>query len=125
MDGSARASASDRRDCHRDLPVAVRLLFGAHDKDAMLFSHVFAPGAIVTDRERLFKGIVSIVAWQRDFETRYPAHSFEPLRLARSARNVVAHMRVRGEFPGSPRKLSYRIELRDHRIVAMRVSEVR
>lgn len=108
-----------------DLPVAVQLFFGAHEKDAMLLAHVFAPDAIVVERERLFKGIASIVAWHRDFEARHPAHGFELLRLKRDVRQIRVRMRVRGAFPGSPLELSYRIDVRDHRIAAIHVADRR
>lgn len=107
-----------------DLPVAVQLFFGAHEKDAMLLAHVFDPDAVVTERGRLFKGIASIVAWHLDFEARHPAHWFEPLLLKRDSWRVRARMRVRGAFPGSPVDLSYRIEMQDHRIVAIHVAPV-
>jgi hypothetical protein len=107
-----------------DLPVAVQLFFGAHEKDAMLLAHVFAPDAIVTERKRLFKGIASIAAWHRDFEARYPGHWFETLKIAQPARSRVrTRMVLRGMFPASPLELLFAVDVREHRIAALFVSD--
>ena len=107
-----------------DLPVAVQLFFGAHEKDEILLAHLFAPDAVITERARLFKGVASVAAWHRDYESRHPAHWFELLRFSqRGARQIRARVRVRGDFPASPLELMYSIEMRDHRIVAITVCD--
>jgi hypothetical protein len=108
-----------------DLPVAVQLFFGAHDKDAVLLAHVFAPDAVVIERGRLFKGVASIAAWHRDFDARHPGHGFEARRIARSGTmRIRASMVVRGIFPASPLELLFAISMREHRIAELVVSDV-
>lgn len=105
-----------------NLPVAVRLLFGANVKDTMLLAHVFAPDAVVTERGLLFKGIASVAIWHRDFEERHPACDFELIKLGKGrGRTVRVRLRLRGAFAASPLELSFLIEMRDHRIASIRV----
>ena len=107
-----------------DLPVAVQLFLGAHEKDETLLAYLFAPDAVVIERARLFKGIASVAAWHRDYEARHPAHWFELLRFSqRDARQIRARVRVRGDFAASPLDLICSIEMRDHRIVAINVCD--
>lgn len=107
-----------------DLPVAVQLFFGAHEKDETLLAHLFAPDAVVTERARLFKGIASVTAWHRDYDARHPAHWVEVLGFSqRGERQIRARVRVRGDFPASPLDLLYSIQVRDHRIVAINVCD--
>jgi hypothetical protein len=108
-----------------DLPVAMQLFFGSHEKDEALLSHVFAPDAAIIERGLLFKGSASIALWCRDFEVRYPEHWFEAIKSGGDMRRLRVRMRLRGAFPGSPLELRFRIAMRDHRIAAINVLEAR
>lgn len=106
-----------------DLPVAIQLFFGSHEKDETLLSHVFAPEAAIIENGLLFKGSVSIALWCRNFEVRYPENWFEAIKSGRDMLRFRARMRLRGAFPGSPLELKYRIDMRDHRIATIHILE--
>lgn len=96
-------------------------------KDVDMLSLCFAETARVFDEDHDYRGIDAIKSWQREAEAKYQyvveplEATVEPQEAPQSEQIVKLHVRVRGNFPGSPAELNYKFTIADDKITALEI----
>jgi ketosteroid isomerase-like protein len=89
-------------------------------KDPNMLDLCFAEDALVHDEDRDYRGLDAIKAWKRDTETKYK-YVVEPLDVSVSGDTVNLHVRLTGDFPGSPIELDYTFTLANDKITSLEI----
>jgi len=103
------------------LPKPIDIYFAsenAHDPAAL--DTCFAADATVHDENKTIKGIAAIKAWRIETGKKYN-HTVEPLAISERDGKVTVTGKVSGNFPGSPINLDHVFELRNDRIVSLKI----
>lgn len=99
-----------------DLPSPVRAFFAADtNRDGEAVKGAFASNAIVEDESHSHAGREAIGAWWHATKAKYQTVN-EPLELRHEGDAVEVRVRVTGQFPGSPIKLTFVFRLDDDQI---------
>jgi|SRR5579864_2956366 len=102
-----------------DLPKPIVTYLDAVRKgDADLFDLCFANDANVHDENRDYRGLDAIKAWKREAEAKYQ-YTAEPLDANVDGKAVRVHLRLTGDFPGSPIELDYEFMLENGKIASL------
>jgi ketosteroid isomerase-like protein len=89
-------------------------------KDPSMLDLCFAEDALVHDEDRDYRGLDAIKAWKRDTETKYK-YVVEPLDVSVRGDTVNLHVRLTGDFPGSPIELDYTFKLANDKITSLEI----
>ena len=103
------------------LPKPIEIYFAsenAHDPEAL--DMCVATDATVYDENKTIKGIAAIKAWRIETGKKYN-HTVEPLAISERDGKVTVTGKVSGNFPGSPINLDHVFELRNDRIVSLKI----
>jgi len=103
------------------LPKAIHCYFdgsNAHDPEAI--AQAFAADAVVHDEGKVHHGRAAIAAWARETTDKYRT-TITPLAISGSGDTAAVRAKVSGTFPGSPIELTFRFELGEVGIRALKI----
>jgi uncharacterized protein (TIGR02246 family) len=103
------------------LPKVIRAYFdgsNAHDPDAI--AQRFTPDGVVHDEGKVHRGRAEIAAWARGTIDKYRT-MITPLTVSESDDAAAVRAKVSGNFPGSPIELTFRFELSEGGIRALKI----
>jgi len=103
------------------LPKPIDIYFASENiHDPAALDTCFAPDATVRDEGKTIEGLAAIKAWRIETGKKYN-HIVEPLAISEQDGKVVVTGKVSGNFPGSPINLDHVFELKNHRIVSLKI----
>jgi hypothetical protein len=103
------------------LPKPIDIYFASENRhDPSAIDTCFAADATVRDESQTIEGLAAIKAWRIETSKKY-GHTIEPLAISERDGKVVVIGKVSGNFPGSPINLDHVFELRDDRIVSLKI----
>lgn len=85
----------------------------ARDREALIAC--FTDDALVRDEGRDHRGLDAIKNWRNGVESKFQ-YEVEPLDAAANGDTVALHVRLSGNFPGSPVELDYTFKIGDDKI---------
>lgn len=85
-----------------ELPAPIAAYLAAdNSRDRKALLDCFTPDALVRDEDQDYQGADGIDAWRNDVEAKY-RYKVEPLDVTSEGNSVSLHVRLTGDFPGSP-----------------------
>jgi SnoaL-like domain len=103
------------------LPKPIDIYFASENRhDPSAIDTCFAADATVRDESKTIEGIEAIKTWRIETGKKY-GHTIEPLAISERDGKVVVTGKVSGNFPGSPINLDHAFELKDDRIVSLKI----
>ena len=103
------------------LPKPIDIYFASENRhDPTAIDTCFAADATVRDESKTIQGLEAIKAWRIETGKKY-GHTIEPLAISERDGKVVVTGKVSGNFPGSPISLDHAFELKDDRIVSLKI----
>ena len=103
------------------LPKPIDIYFASENRhDPSAIDTCFAANATVRDESKTIEGLAAIKAWRIETGRKYK-HTIEPLAISERDGKVVVTGKVSGNFPGSPINLDHAFELKDDRIVSLKI----
>ena len=103
------------------LPKPIETYFASENvHDTAALDSCFAADATVRDESKTIKGLAAIKAWRIETGKKYN-HTIEPLAISERAGKVIVTGKVSGNFPGSPINLDHVFELKNDRIVSLKI----
>ena len=105
------------------LPAPLARYFAAqNERDVEAMLAAFTADALVHDERREHRGTAAIRDWMVDVTNRY-APQIDVIETSADGKTVVVDVSVSGNFPGSPLRLRYALELTDEqRITRLEIS---
>jgi hypothetical protein len=103
-----------------NLPKPIAAYFTADKGDAEALSQCFTEKAVVEDEGHTYKGRAAIKAWKTDASTKYQ-YTSEPFSCEEKDGKTIVTSHLVGNFPGSPVDLRYFFELKDNRIMSLKI----
>ena len=100
-------------------PVATYLA-AVKARDADMLALCFADDAVVHDENCDHRGLDAIKSWKRETDAKY-RYIAEPLDASVDGNIVRLHVRLTGDFPGSPVELDYTFTLANDRIISLEI----
>jgi hypothetical protein len=101
-------------------PVVVEYLDAERAKDADRLSLCFAEDGVVHDEGRDRRGRDAIRQWKAEVDAKY-RYVPEPLAASAQGDTVTVHMRLTGDFPGSPIEVNQIFRLKRGRIASLEI----
>ena len=103
------------------LPKPIDIYFASENlHDPTAIDACFAADATVRDESKTIEGLAAIRAWRIETGKKYN-HTVEPLAISERDGKVTVTGKVSGNFPGSPINLDHVFELRNDRIVSLKI----
>jgi len=100
-------------------PVATYLA-AVKARDAEMLALCFADDAVVHDEDRDHRGLDAIKSWKQETDAKY-RYVAEPLDASVDGNIVRLHVRLTGDFPGSPVELDYLFTLANDKITSLEI----
>ena len=103
------------------LPKPIEIYFASENvHDTAALDNCFASDATVRDESKTIEGIEAIKAWRIETGKKYN-HTIEPIAISERDGRVIVTGKVSSNFPGSPINLDHAFELRNDRIVSLKI----
>jgi SnoaL-like domain len=103
------------------LPKPIEIYFASENShDPAAIDTCFAADATVRDESKTVEGLAAIKAWRIETGKKYD-HTIEPLAISERDGKVIVTGKVSGNFPGSPINLDHAFELKNNRIVSLKI----
>jgi hypothetical protein len=103
------------------LPKTIADLIAAQDKyDSKAFADNFSDDAVVYDEGKVHHGKKEIRQWNEMTNEKYKT-KYEPLDVSTKNGKIILTVKVSGTFDGSPIILKYIFEVKEAKIISLRV----
>lgn len=104
-----------------DIPEPVAAYLSADEaKDASLLALCFAEDATVRDERHDYHGRTAIMEWKQNSYKKYK-YAAEVLDTTTVAGSAKLHVRLTGNFPGSPVEVDYLFQLKNKQITSLEI----
>jgi hypothetical protein len=104
------------------LPKVIADLIAAQDKyDSKMFAENFSDEAIVHDEAKTYQGKTEIRQWNEITNAKYKT-KYKPLEISTEGNEIVLTAEISGTFDGSPIILKYYFEIKENKIISLRIS---
>lgn len=102
-------------------PKPIAELIAAQDKyDSKAFAETFSETAVVYDEGKTYRGKKEIRNWNETTNAKYRT-KYKPLEALTEDGKVTLTIKVSGTFDGSPIVLKYNFEVKDGKIISLKI----
>jgi hypothetical protein len=98
------------------------LITAQNQNDSQAFVAIFSQNAVVYDEGHTHRGTQEIESWNVATNKKY-ATQLELVQTTGDDTNLIATMRVSGNFEGSPIKLNYHLKIYADKITELRITD--